>query len=95
MSAPARPLRVAFVHPTLGLGGAERLMVNAALALQARGHRVSMHVAAYDSRRSFAAAGDGRLAVHVHAGWLAFEIDRKRVEEGKRVDLGGRRSVKK
>lgn len=74
MSAPTRPLRVALVHPELGLGGAERLMVTAALALQARGHRVSLHVAAHDPGRSFAAATDGRLDVRVHAGWLPREI---------------------
>lgn len=74
MTAPSRPLRVAFVHPVLGLGGAERLMVNAALALQGRGHRVSLHVAEHEPARSFAAARDGRLAVHVHAAWLPREV---------------------
>ena len=32
--------RVVFVHPDLGIGGAERLVVDAALALQQRGHKV-------------------------------------------------------
>ncbi len=36
-----RPLAVAFIHPDLGLGGAERLVVDAALELSARGHAVS------------------------------------------------------
>ncbi len=34
-------LSCAFIHPDLGLGGAERLVVDAALELSARGHAVS------------------------------------------------------
>jgi alpha-1,3/alpha-1,6-mannosyltransferase len=74
MTGPAAPLRIALVHPALGLGGAERLMVNAALALQARGHRVRLHVAEHDPTRSFAATRDGRLAVRVCARPLPAEL---------------------
>ena len=35
-----RPLAIAFIHPDLGLGGAERLVVDAALELSGRGHAV-------------------------------------------------------
>src|SRR2546428_11918972 len=41
---PSRPLRVAFVRPGLGIGGAERLVVDAALELQGRGHEVTLFV---------------------------------------------------
>src|SRR3989442_1774852 len=41
---PSRPLRFAFVRPGLGIGGAERLVVDAALELQARGHEVTLFV---------------------------------------------------
>ncbi len=34
--------RVVFLHPDLGIGGAERLVVDAALALQSKGHQVSV-----------------------------------------------------
>lgn len=40
----SRPLRVAFVRPGLGIGGAERLVVDAALELEARGHQVTLFV---------------------------------------------------
>ena len=43
MPAPAR-LRVAFLRPGLGIGGAERLVVDAALELGARGHDVTLFV---------------------------------------------------
>lgn len=35
-------LRIAFLHPDLGIGGAERLIVDAAVALKQRGHDVTM-----------------------------------------------------
>jgi alpha-1,3/alpha-1,6-mannosyltransferase len=40
-----RPLNVAFLRPVLGIGGAERLIVDAALELGARGHAVTLFVA--------------------------------------------------
>lgn len=39
-----RSLRVAFLRPGLGIGGAERLVVDAALELDARGHDVTLYV---------------------------------------------------
>lgn len=35
--SPQQGLRIAFVHPDLGIGGAERLVVDAALELQKYG----------------------------------------------------------
>jgi alpha-1,3/alpha-1,6-mannosyltransferase len=39
-----RPLNIAFLRPALGIGGAERLVVDAALELGARGHAVTLFV---------------------------------------------------
>jgi alpha-1,3/alpha-1,6-mannosyltransferase len=39
-----RPLNIAFLRPGLGIGGAERLAVDAALELGARGHAVTLFV---------------------------------------------------
>lgn len=36
-------MRVTFLHPDLGIGGAERLIVDAALALQRKGHQIRHH----------------------------------------------------
>lgn len=33
-------MRVTFLHPDLGIGGAERLVVDAAMALKKKGHEV-------------------------------------------------------
>lgn len=46
-------MRVAFVHPDLGIGGAERLVVDAALALDAVGHDPLIYTAHFDRARCF------------------------------------------
>lgn len=45
------PSTVAFCHLDLGLGGAERLVVDAALELQEAGHEVIMYTSHYDVSR--------------------------------------------
>lgn len=65
-----RPLRVAFVHPDLGLGGAERLIVDAAAELAARGHVVDVYTAYYDPRRCFDETRTGAFSVRVAGGWF-------------------------
>ncbi|KAL1530831.1 hypothetical protein AB1Y20_001727 [Prymnesium parvum] len=64
-AARGRPLRLVFLHPDLGIGGAERLVVDAALELQRRGHSVLIQTAHHDPSRCFAETADGRLAVRV------------------------------
>lgn len=68
-----QPLRVGFVHPDFGIGGAENLVVNAMLALQRRGARVLMFTAHHDPSHCFEETrGDGELArsVQVYGDWL-------------------------
>ncbi|GLB35549.1 putative glycosyltransferase family 4 [Lyophyllum shimeji] len=60
----SRPLRVAFTHPDLGIGGAERLVVDAALGLQARGHSVDIYTSHHDPNHCFEETQDGSLRVH-------------------------------
>ncbi|KAH0627113.1 hypothetical protein JD844_002523 [Phrynosoma platyrhinos] len=47
---------VLFLHPDLGIGGAERLVVDAALALRSRGCRVQIWTPRFDPKRCFAEA---------------------------------------
>jgi len=70
----SRPLRIAILHPELGIGGAERLIVSAALALQSRGHRPTIFTARRDPSHCFAAARDGTLDVRVHAGRVPLHV---------------------
>ena len=54
MAAPAnRSIRVVFLHPDLGIGGAERLVVDAGLALKSRGHDVTFVTAHHDNNHCF------------------------------------------
>lgn len=45
---------VVLLHPELGLGGAERLVVDTALAIMANGHRVTLLCTFHDTGRCFA-----------------------------------------
>ena len=67
-------LRVAFAHPDLGIGGAERLVVDAALGLRGRGHDVTIYTARHDPRRCFDETRDGTLRVVVAGDWLPKRI---------------------
>jgi alpha-1,3/alpha-1,6-mannosyltransferase len=67
-------MKVAFLHPDLGIGGAERLVVDAARALQRRGHGVAIFTARHDPARSFASTRDGSLDVRVRARRFPAEI---------------------
>lgn len=63
-------VRVAFVHPDLGIGGAERLVVDAALALKQRGHEVHIFTAHHDRKRCFPETKDGTIGVTTIGNWI-------------------------
>lgn len=65
-----RPLRIGFLHPDLGLGGAERLVVDAALELQTAGHQVTIFTAHHDPTQCFEETRDGTLNVLVYGHFL-------------------------
>lgn len=66
----AKRANVIFIHPDLGIGGAERLIIDAALALQARGHRVTIYTSHRDKSHCFEEARDGTLDVRVRGDTL-------------------------
>lgn len=66
----ASPMRVVLVHPDLGLGGAERLVVDMALALKRHGYDVTVYTSFHDPARSFEETHDGSLDVAVFGGWI-------------------------
>ncbi|KAI9344942.1 hypothetical protein BDR26DRAFT_835470 [Obelidium mucronatum] len=76
---PTPRLRVAFVHPDLGIGGAERLVVDAAVGLRARGHAVAVFTSHHDPTHCFAETRDGSLPVVVRGDWLPRSIGGKAV----------------
>jgi alpha-1,3/alpha-1,6-mannosyltransferase len=69
-SGQAQSKHVLFMHPDLGVGGAERLVVDAAVGLQKRGYRVTVCTSRHDAARCFSETSDGTLTVRVHGDWL-------------------------
>ncbi|KAF2031490.1 UDP-Glycosyltransferase/glycogen phosphorylase [Setomelanomma holmii] len=59
-----------FFHPDLGIGGAERLVIDAAVALQRRGHKVTIFTSHCDSQHCFDEARDGTLDVRVRGNTI-------------------------
>jgi alpha-1,3/alpha-1,6-mannosyltransferase len=56
---------IVFFHPDLGIGGAERLVIDAAVGLQKRGHTVTIFTSHCDPRHCFDEARDGTCAVYL------------------------------
>ncbi|KAH8125703.1 alpha-1,3/alpha-1,6-mannosyltransferase [Trichoderma asperellum] len=73
LQADARPAAqdgtIVFFHPDLGIGGAERLVVDAAVGLQQRGHHVVIFTNHCDRNHCFDECRDGTLDVRVHGEW--------------------------
>ena len=54
---------IVFFHPDLGIGGAERLVIDAAVGLQNRGHKVTIFTSHCDPAHCFDEARDGKFLV--------------------------------
>ncbi|KAG2237247.1 hypothetical protein INT48_006651 [Thamnidium elegans] len=67
-------LRIAFIHPDLGIGGAERLVVDAAVGIQSKGHNVVMYTSHHDRNHCFEETRDGTLEVRVHGDSLPRDL---------------------
>ncbi|EST05537.1 Glycosyl transferase, family 1 [Kalmanozyma brasiliensis GHG001] len=63
--SPRKKLRIGFVHPDLGIGGAEKLIVDAAVSLQQLGHEIVIFTSYHDPAHCFEATRDGTLKVQV------------------------------
>jgi alpha-1,3/alpha-1,6-mannosyltransferase len=70
-------MRVVFLHLDLGIGGAEQLVVNAAISLLRRGHEVTIYTTHHNPSHSFSeTVGDGALAekIRVHGDFLPLHV---------------------
>ncbi|KAI5363359.1 Putative glycosyl transferase, family 1, mannosyltransferase ALG2 [Septoria linicola] len=65
MAKTSSPRNIVFVHPDLGIGGAERLVIDAAVGLQSLGHKVTILTSYRDPKHCFEEARDGTLDVRV------------------------------
>ncbi|KAF2121113.1 mannosyltransferase [Lophiotrema nucula] len=61
---------IVFFHPDLGIGGAERLVIDAAVGLKNRGHKVTIFTSHCDPAHCFDEARDGTLDVRVRGNSL-------------------------
>lgn len=66
--------KIIFLHPDLGIGGAERLVVDAALAFKKKGHDVSFYTNHHDPSHCFAETRDGTFPVTVVGDWIPRSI---------------------
>lgn len=60
MAGKTKAEHIVFFHPDLGIGGAERLIVDAAVGLQKRGHKVTIFTSHCDPQHCFDEARDGK-----------------------------------
>ncbi|RDI80708.1 hypothetical protein Vi05172_g9331 [Venturia inaequalis] len=63
-------MNIVFFHPDLGIGGAERLVIDAAVGLQNRGHKVTIFTSYCDPKHCFDEARDGTLDVRVRGNTI-------------------------
>ncbi|XP_050428824.1 alpha-1,3/1,6-mannosyltransferase ALG2 [Adelges cooleyi] len=63
-------LNVVFLHPDLGIGGAERLVVDTALAMKNTGHDVQFITNHHSPSHCFEETKNGMLSVTVVGDWL-------------------------
>ncbi|XP_074590809.1 alpha-1,3/1,6-mannosyltransferase ALG2 [Curcuma longa] len=69
-----KKLKIAIIHPDLGIGGAERLIVDAAVQLASHGHNVHLFTSHHDKNRCFEETLAGPFSVHVHGDFLPRHI---------------------
>ncbi|ODH47527.1 hypothetical protein GX48_06386 [Paracoccidioides brasiliensis] len=67
---PKKHRIITIIHPDLGIGGAERLILDVALALQTRGHTVRIYTSHLDTNHCFEEARDGTLDVRARGNTI-------------------------
>lgn len=63
-------LKIAFIHPDLGIGGAERLILDVAGALASQGHKVRFITNHFDKTHAFDELKNGEYPVEVYGDWI-------------------------
>ncbi|XP_019873588.2 alpha-1,3/1,6-mannosyltransferase ALG2 [Aethina tumida] len=68
--AKEKKLKVAFIHPDLGIGGAERLVIDLAVALTKQNHEVFFITNHFNKTHAFPELQNGQFPVKVIGDWL-------------------------
>lgn len=66
MATTTAKKHIVFLHPDLGIGGAERLVIDAAVGLQDLGHKVTIFTSHCDPGHCFDEARDGILGYSLY-----------------------------
>ena len=66
--------KIVFLHPDLGIGGAERLVVDAAIALKSKCHKIHIITSYHNPSHCFPETIDGQLCITVSGNWLPRSI---------------------
>nr|CAI5824754.1 unnamed protein product [Callosobruchus analis] len=69
-----RKLKIAFIHPDLGIGGAERLVLDLAGALASEGHQIKLITNHFDRTHAFDELKNAEYPVDVYGDWLPRSI---------------------
>ena len=77
MTSDRRSLDIGFVHPGLGIGGAERLVLDAAWHLRQVGHRVTLFMADDEIGRRVEETRGGRLDIRIHGDFLPSHVGQR------------------
>lgn len=67
-------VKIIFLHPDLGIGGAERLVLDAALAFKSKGHEVAFYTNHHDPTHCFPETRDGTFPITVVGDWIPRSI---------------------
>ncbi|CAF2065618.1 unnamed protein product [Brassica oleracea var. botrytis] len=70
----SKKMNIAIIHPDLGIGGAERLIVDAAVELASQGHKVHVFTSHHDKSRCFEETLSGIFQVTVYGSFLPRHI---------------------
>ena len=68
------PSRVAIFIPDLGLGGAQRLILNMALGLRSKGHQVTIYTPFHDKKYCYEETINGTFQISEHGNWWPRKI---------------------
>lgn len=63
-------LKIAFIHPDLGIGGAERLVLDVAGALANQGHKIRFITNHFDRTHAFDELKNDQYPVEVYGDWI-------------------------
>lgn len=67
-------MKAAFIHPDLGIGGAERLVVDAAAGLKASGDQVTIYTSHFDESHCFDEVKNGNIKVKCYGDFLPTRV---------------------